>query len=76
MLLFAVIASTNGSNVLFLVPFPSPSHWILLQNFVKELVKRGHTVTSVVSKPITNFRSPNYTEILIDPPFDLDANCE
>lgn len=74
--LFAVLSVGNSANILFLCPFPSPSHWILLQNFVKELVNRGHVVTSVVSKSITNFDSPNYKEILIDPPFDLDTNCE
>lgn len=28
-------------------------------------------MTAVVNKPISNFKSPNYTEILIDPPLDL-----
>lgn len=73
---FAVLSIANSANILFLCPFPSPSHWFLLQNFVKELVNRGHVVTSVVSKPISNFNSSNYIEILIDPPFDLDKNCE
>lgn len=66
--LFTIV---NGSKILFLVPFNGPSHWIILQNFVKALVNRGHEVTAIVNNPITNFQSTNYTEILIDPPLDL-----
>lgn len=58
-----------------MVPFPGPSHWFLLQNFVKALVDRGHEVTAIVNKKITDFNSPNYTEVLIDPPYDLTKVC-
>lgn len=58
-----------------MVPFASTSHWILLQNYVKELVNRGHAVTAIVNQPITNFTMSNYTEVLIDPPFDLRSVC-
>lgn len=74
--LAVVVASVNGANILFLVPFPGPSHWILLQQFAMELVNRGHNVTAVVNQPIKNFKSPNYTEVLIDPPLDLTKICE
>nr|QQJ43251.1 UDP-glycosyltransferase 1-GP [Mayetiola destructor] len=68
--LLMLLSVTVGYKILFMVPFNAPSHWILLQHFVKELVtKRGHHVTAIVNTPITNFQSPNYTEILIDPPF-------
>lgn len=66
----------SGYKILFLVPFNGPSHWILSQNFAKELVNRGHEVTAIVNTPISNFKSPNYTEILIDPPFDLSIVCK
>lgn len=69
--LLSILSIANGYKILFMVPFSGPSHWILLQNFAKELVNRGHEVTAVVNRPITNFKSPNYTEILIDPPLDL-----
>lgn len=59
-----------------MVPFPGPSHWILLQEFAKELLLRGHEVTAIVNKPINNFKSPNYTEILIDKPFNLSSVCK
>lgn len=71
-----IISMVNGANILFLVPSPSPSHWILLQVFVKELIKRGHSVTAVTNRAINNFNSTNYTELLIDPPLDMDKHCE
>lgn len=76
MWVFTILSIANCSKILFLVPFPGPSHWILLQNFAKELVNRGHEVTAIVNKPITNFQSANYTEILIDKEFNFDAICE
>lgn len=66
----------SGYKILFLVPFPGSSHWLVLQSFAKELLNRGHEVTAIVNSRINNFTSPNYTEILIDPPFDLDAICK
>lgn len=72
----SALSVANGYKILFLVPFPGPSHWFLLQNFAKELVNRGHEVTAVVNKPIANFKSSNYTEILINPPFDFSTICK
>lgn len=67
--LYRDIKTMNGI-ILFSVPLSSAS-WILLQNSVKELVNCGYEVTAIVNQPITNFTSENYTEILIDPSFDL-----
>lgn len=74
--LLMLLTITNGYKILFMVPFNAPSHWILLQHFVKELIERGHEVTAIVNSPISNFQSPNYTEILIDPPFIEGATRE
>ncbi|XP_058818746.1 UDP-glycosyltransferase UGT5-like [Topomyia yanbarensis] len=72
-LLTALVAfgsTARCSKILVLVPFPAPSHWLWLEHFVQELLDREHEVTA-----ITNFAAseqhPNYTEILIDPPFDM-----
>ncbi|XP_055320800.1 UDP-glucosyltransferase 2-like [Sitodiplosis mosellana] len=70
---FSILSIANGYKVLFLVPFPGTSHWLVLQSFVKELVNRDHEVTAIVNYPIMNFSSPNYTEILISPHFDLST---
>ncbi|ETN60503.1 UDP-glucuronosyltransferase 2B28 [Anopheles darlingi] len=67
---FSALPRIDGGKVLFLVPFPAPSHWLWIEHFIKELLTRGHEVTA-----ITNFAAkelhPNYTEILIDPPYDI-----
>lgn len=70
LLFLQLIALSNALKILYLVPFPAPSHWFWLKNFSEELLKRGHHVTAV-----TNFKRPdphsNYTEIIIDPPFNI-----
>ncbi|KAL9924641.1 UDP-glycosyltransferase family 301 member D1 isoform 2-T2 [Glossina fuscipes fuscipes] len=60
----------NGFNVLFMGPFPAPSHWLWLEHFQKDLLKRGHHVTSVNNFPAKQ-PHPNLTEIIIDPKFDI-----
>lgn len=75
-MVLSLISISSGYKILFLVPFPGSSHWLVLQNFAKELVKRGHELTAIVNTPINNFTSPNYTEILIDPPYDLKDICK
>lgn len=71
--MFALHQFILAHNILFLVPFPGPSHYIFIGNFIKELIARGHDVTS-----ITNFKlsenSTKYNEILIDPKYDLSAH--
>ncbi|XP_049301320.1 uncharacterized protein LOC125774984 [Anopheles funestus] len=66
----ALCPRAECGKILFLVPFPAPSHWLWIEHFVKELLSRGHEVTA-----ITNFamKDPhrNYTEVLIDPPYDI-----
>ncbi|XP_065088491.1 UDP-glycosyltransferase UGT5-like [Ochlerotatus camptorhynchus] len=61
---------TSCSKILVLVPFPAPSHWLWLDHFVQEMLHRGHQVTAVTNFP-SKTRNPNYTEILIDPPYDI-----
>lgn len=70
LLLISVCDVIFGYKILFLVPFPGGSHWLNLQNFAKELLNRGHEVTAIVNSAISNFTSPNYTEVLIRPAFD------
>uniref|UniRef100_A0A182IUN1 UDP-glucuronosyltransferase n=1 Tax=Anopheles atroparvus TaxID=41427 RepID=A0A182IUN1_ANOAO len=71
LLLFcASFAIADGYNILFLVPFPGPSHWLMLKHFIRELTDRQHEVTCITSfkfgEPL-----PNYTEVLIDPPYPI-----
>ncbi|GAB0098882.1 UDP-glucuronosyltransferase [Sergentomyia squamirostris] len=69
--LFALLSgSTHGLKILFLAPFPVPSHWFWLKSIVDGLLDRGHEVTAVTNFPAENPPS-NYKEIILDPPFDL-----
>lgn len=65
----------DSSKILVLVPFPAPSHWLWLNHFIQELLERGHQITAIANFPA---KSPhaNYTEILIDPPYDIPHYCE
>lgn len=67
---FALIKSVQSHKVLVLVPLNGKSHWFYMQAFVKELIERGHEVTCVTSIAMES-KPKNYTEILIDPPFDM-----
>lgn len=42
-----------------------------MQVFVKELLKREHEVTCITSITLGEPKPENYTEILIDPPYDM-----
>lgn len=70
-----LFATSSAYRILFLAPFPVPSHWLWLDHFVQEMLHRGHQVTA-----LTNFahKSPhaNYTELIIDPPYDLYPVCQ
>ncbi|XP_062551806.1 UDP-glycosyltransferase UGT5-like [Armigeres subalbatus] len=57
-------------RILFLIPFPGSSHWLMFKHFITELTVRGHEVTAVTSY---KFVDPidNYTEVLIDPSYPI-----
>lgn len=42
-----------------------------MQSFIKAVLDRGHQVTFVTSQSIKYLNLTNYTEVLIDPPFEL-----
>uniref|UniRef100_A0A034VV73 UDP-glucuronosyltransferase n=1 Tax=Bactrocera dorsalis TaxID=27457 RepID=A0A034VV73_BACDO len=62
--------TSTAFNILFMGPFPAPSHWMWLEHFLRDLLQRGHHVTA-----LTNHRAkyvhPNLTEIIIDPQFNI-----
>lgn len=73
MVLFAFVSVINGYKILFLSPHNAKSHQIYMQSFVKALLNRGHHVTFLTSAPFYWPNGVNYTEILVDPPFDTDT---
>lgn len=64
-----------GSRILFMGPFPAPSHWLWLEHFQNDLLRQGHHVTSVNNHP-TKHPHENLTEIIISPSFDIPKHCE
>ncbi|XP_018789095.1 PREDICTED: UDP-glucuronosyltransferase 2B13-like [Bactrocera latifrons] len=57
-------------NILFMCPFPAPSHWMFMEHFLAPLLQRGHHVTTLTNHPAKQTH-PNLTEILIEPPLNL-----
>lgn len=74
--IFALATSVHGYKVLVLVPMNGKSHWNYMKVFVKEFLIRGHEVTCVTSISMGDHKFENYTEILIDPPLNLQGFCE
>lgn len=63
-LLFAVTCC-ECANILYVVPFTSRSHYIVLKPIGLELARRGHNVTVITGyKSEENF--PNYHQIEVD----------
>ncbi|XP_030383885.1 UDP-glucuronosyltransferase 2C1 [Scaptodrosophila lebanonensis] len=61
---------SEAARILFMGPFPAPSHWMWLEHFQRDLLRRGHQVTSVNNHP-TKKPHENLTEIIINPSFDI-----
>lgn len=67
------ISFCNAYKVLFLAPFHGKSHFLFMKSFVLTLLDRGHHVTYLTSNSMKHLNLANYTEYLIDPPFDFDS---
>lgn len=72
-----IISHTNAYQILVLFPFVAKSHWLMFEYLIEEMLKQGHLVTTITSfKPhrglIMNGHE-NYTEILIDPAFNIKS---
>lgn len=74
-LLGGLLSSADGYRILFLAPFPGPSHWLMLKHFIRELTDRQHQVTCITSFPYGE-PLPNYDEVLIDPPYPIRETCK
>lgn len=72
-LVCALISIATSSRILFLAPFHAKSHWLFLQSFVRALLDRGHYVTCITSTPFDGPNKTRYTEVLIDPPLDMET---
>lgn len=59
-----------------MVPFNGKSHFLYMQSFVKALLERQHEVTLLTSFSMLDLKLANYTEVLIDKPFDFSSQSE
>ncbi|XP_017482511.1 PREDICTED: UDP-glucuronosyltransferase 2B4-like isoform X2 [Rhagoletis zephyria] len=67
----ALLSSTCVAyNILFMCPFPAPSHWMWMEHFSSELLRRGHNVTTLTNHPVKQ-PHPNLTQIIIEPHFNI-----
>ncbi|KAG4077629.1 hypothetical protein HA402_008889 [Bradysia odoriphaga] len=67
-----LIGTTCGSKILFLAPINGKSHWLFMQDFIKALLDRHHEVTTLTPITWNGVRPDNYTEVLIDPPLNIE----
>lgn len=72
-----ISSHTDAYKILVLFPFTAKSHWLMFEYLIEEMLRHGHEVTAITSfKPhrglILNGHK-NYTEVLIDPAFDVKA---
>lgn len=60
----------DAYKILFTVPISGKSHWVYAENFVEALLERGHEVTAITNYAFRGKSHSNYTEVIIDPPYD------
>lgn len=75
LLLFTCATFSNGYKVLLIGTFNGKSHFLYIQAFANALLNRGHQVTLITSQSMNQTNLTNYTEVLIDPPFDIHSMC-
>ncbi|CAB3221864.1 unnamed protein product [Arctia plantaginis] len=66
-LLFLATAASycESANILYVVPFTSKSHYIMLRPIGLELARRGHNVTVITGNRESD-PPPNYRQVMID----------
>lgn len=56
---------SDGANILYIMPFTSKSHYIMLKPIGLELAKRGHNVTVITAYKHRNPPS-NYRQVMVE----------
>lgn len=69
------VLSIDSYNILMVVTLPGPSHFLMFKVFIKEMIERGHHVTSITPYQYKE-KLENYTEILIDPVWSYGDQCK
>lgn len=55
----------ESANILYVMPFTSKSHYIMLRPLGLELARRGHNVTVITGYKLDN-PPPNYHQYTVD----------
>lgn len=74
-MVLCTVASIDAYNILMVLPFLGPSHFLMFKVFIKELVDRGHHVTAITAFQY-NDKLDNYTEVYIDETWKMNEDCE
>lgn len=74
-ILLCVISSIDGHNILMVLPFLGPSHFLMFKVFIKEMVDKGHHVTAITAFQYKD-KLENYTEVYIDEVWNLNDDCK
>jgi hypothetical protein len=69
-----IISTIEAYNVLFIAPTPDVGQWYYMEEFVRELLNRGHVVTTIASFGARGAH-PLLTEIFV-PKFNVSEHCE
>lgn len=70
-----ILVACNAYKVLVLCPMNGKSHFLYMSTFAHALLDRGHEVTYLTSGSLSHLKLANYTEVLIDPPFNVPSKC-
>lgn len=65
LLLLSVFCSSQCANILYVIPFTSKSHYIMLRPIGLELARRGHNVTVITAFKETE-HPPSYHQVIAD----------
>lgn len=69
-----IISSIDAYNILVVAPTPNVGQWFYLEEFIRELLNRGHTVTSIGCYG-TRSRHDRLTEVFV-PAFNVHEHCK
>ncbi|XP_054737750.1 UDP-glucosyltransferase 2-like [Anastrepha obliqua] len=68
---------TDGAKILAVYSFAGRSHFMMHRALISELVKHGHQVTMITALTLEPLKlGSNYTEILIEPEFDIRKDAQ
>lgn len=74
LLLVWAVSAIDAYNILVVAPLPFIGHWIYFEEFIRDILARGHEVTAITSYNIRQLH-PSYTGIVI-PAFGIQKHCE